>query len=229
MKQRVELIYDADCPRIGEARTALLAAFAQRGLPAVWSEWNRRDPEAPAYTRSCGSPTVLVNGYDIDGPGASRTAECCRLYETEGAGLRGAPPVELIAAALGGSRPERRWPAFAAATPAALAAALPTCPLCWPLYAGALSAVGLGFLLNSEYVSFLAGALLLVTLWPLASSARVQGFYGPLLVGAAGSGAVLLGKFVWPFDVMLYGGLTALLAAFAWNIRLRDKKDCSRC
>ena len=97
MKRHVELIYDTDCPRIGETRAALLAAFAQRGLPAVWSEWNRRDPEAPAYARSFGSPTVLVNGQDIDGTRA-RAAECCRLYETRGARLAGAPPVELIAA-----------------------------------------------------------------------------------------------------------------------------------
>ena len=228
MNRRVELIYDADCPQIGEARAALLGAFAQRGLSAVWSEWNRGDPEAPEYVRSHGSPTILVNGQDIDCARASTPAECCRLYETADSGLRGAPPVELIAAALGGSRPENHWLALVAAAPAAVVAALPSCPLCWPVYAGALSAIGLGFLLDSEYMTFLAGVLLLLTLWPLVYTARAHGHYGPVLVGVAGSCAVLLGKFVLPSDVMLYAGLATLLAAYVWNIRRRDK-DCSRC
>jgi hypothetical protein len=229
MKRRVELIYDANCPQVGEARAALLAAFAQCELPALWSEWDRGDPHAPSYVRSCGSPTILVDGRDVDRPPSSAGAGYCRLYETVGGGLSGAPSVDLIAAALGRSRGERRWPVLAAAAPAALVAALPTCPLCRPLYAGALSAVSLGFLLNREHTPLLAVVLLLLTLLPLVYTARVHHLYGPVLVGVFGSGAVLLGKLLLASDVALYAGLATLLAAYGWNIRRRDGKNCSRC
>jgi hypothetical protein len=228
MRQRVELIYDVDCPRVGEARTALLAAFAQRGFLARWSEWDREDPEAPAYVRSCGSPTILVDGRDVDSALSTEGSSCCRLYDTLGGGLSGAPSVDRIASALVGRGAQRRWPAIAAAAPAALAVALPTCPFCWPVYAGALSAVGLGFLLSSAYVPFLALVLLLFTLWPLAYTARIHHFYGPVLVGALGAGAVLLGKFLTS-DIALYTGLAVLIGAYIWNTRVRDGKSCSRC
>lgn len=229
MRRRVELIYDADCPRVGEARAALLGAFARRGFPACWSEWDCEDPEAPAYVRSYGSPTVLVDGHDVDGSLSTNGSGYCRLYETLGGGLSGAPSVDRIASALVRYGAQRRCPVIAAAAPAALAAALPTCPFCWPVYAGALSVVGLGFLLNSEYVPLLALVLLLFTLWPLAYTARIHHFYGPVLIGALGAGAVLLGKFVLTSDTALYAGLAGLIGAYIWNIRRRDGKNCSPC
>lgn len=229
MNRRVELVYDADCPNVGSARMALLEVFAQRGLPAAWSEWERHDPEAPSYVRSCGSPTVLVDGRDTAPPLPRAAENCCRLYETESQGLQGAPPVNSIAAALGRGNNEALISALLGPLPGTLAALLPSCPFCWPLYAGALSALGLGYLLNEEHMPFLAGVLLLLTLWPLARTARAQSFYGPALAGVASSGAIMLGKFVWPSDVMLYGGLAALLVAYVWNVRRRDRKGCSRC
>ncbi|MBI1355725.1 MAG: hypothetical protein GC160_15405 [Acidobacteria bacterium] len=228
MKRRVELVYDADCPNVGSARTALLEAFAQRGLPAAWSEWERHDPEAPSYVRSCGSPTVLVDGRDTVPPLPRAAETWCRLYETESERLQGAPPVNSIAAALGrGSK--ARLLALLAPLPGALAALLPSCPFCWPLYAGALSALGLGYLLNEEHMPLVAAVLLLLTLLPLAYRVRERHGYGPLLVGVLGSGAVLLGKFLLGSDATLYAGLATLLAAHMWNIRRRDGKNCSRC
>lgn len=229
MNRRVELVYDADCPNVGSARTALLEAFAQRGLPAAWSEWERHDPEAPSYVRSCGSPTVLVDGRDTAPPLPSAAENCCRLYETESKGLQGAPPVNSIAAALRRGNNEARLSALLAPLPGALAALLPSCPFCWPLYAGALSALGLGYLLNEEHMPLVAAILLLLTLLPLADRVRERHGYGPLLVGVLGSGAVLLGKFLLGSDATLYAGLAALLAAHVWNIRRRDGKNCSRC
>jgi mercuric ion transport protein len=95
----VELIYDHDCPNITQARENLLRAFDQVHLTPQWREWNRSDPAAPPYVRTFGSPTVLVNGKDVAGPGLADAA-CCRIYATGGGSHQRAPPVALIAAEL---------------------------------------------------------------------------------------------------------------------------------
>ena len=55
--------------------------------------------------RFLGSPTLRVNGVDVD-PGAGARTDYgfkCRLYPT-GKGLRGAPPDEWVLNALQGAR-----------------------------------------------------------------------------------------------------------------------------
>ena len=39
-----------------------------------------------------------------------------------------------------------------AVVPGVAVGALPACPLCWPIYAGVMSSVGLGFLLETTYL-----------------------------------------------------------------------------
>lgn len=229
MSRRVELVYDAGCPQVSAARTRLLEAFAQGGFPPEWSEWERHDPEAPAYVRSCGSPTILVDGRDVAPPLMTAGNSCCRLYAAGTEELRGAPPASAITAALQRDSGKGRWPALLAAVPGAVAVALPTCPFCWPLYAGALSALGLGFLLDEQHMLPLAGLLLLATLAPLAYKASARRGYGPLLIGILGAGAILLGKFVWTSDSILYVGLAFVVGASLWNICPRTVRECPRC
>lgn len=229
MSRRVELVYDSECPQVGAARTSLVKAFAQGGLPPKWSEWERHDPEAPDYVRSCGSPTILVDGRDVAPPPMTAGDGCCRLYAAEPKRLSGAPPVDLIAAALQRRSDGGRWSRLFAAAPGVLAVLLPACPFCWPLYVGALSALGLGALLNEPHMPPLAGALLLLTLAPLGYKARARRGYGPLLAGVVGAGAILLGKFVWLSSVLLYAGLALILGATLWNIRPRKAQPCPRC
>lgn len=229
MKPRVELVYDAECPQVAAARRAVVEAFAQQSLPAAWSEWERSDPEAPDYVRLCGSPTVLIDGRDVAPSPTSDGAGCCRLYAAGPDGLNGSPSADMITAALQKRSAGGRWPGLFAAAPGALAALLPTCPLCWPLYAGALSVAGLGFLLDQQHMLPLAGILLLLTLAPLGYKARARRGYGPLLGGIFGAGAILLGKFIWVSDVHLYGGLAALLGATVWNVWPRKTQSCPSC
>ena len=229
MSGRVTLIYDADYPQVGSARSALLEAFGQSGLTPAWSEWERNDPKAPAYARSCGSPTILVDGQDVAPPPVTAGNSCCRLYAAGPDELRGAPPAKMIAAALQRDSGKGRWAALLAAIPGAVAAVLPACPFCWPLYAGALSALGLGYLLDERSMPPLAGALLLLALAPLGYRARARRGYGPLSIGVLGAGAILLGKFVWMADSIVYVGLASLVGASLWNIRPLKERQCSRC
>ena len=63
---RVELIYDVDCPNISLARRRLLEALAKSTEVLAWTEWNRHDPNAPAYVRHFGSLTILMDGVDLN-------------------------------------------------------------------------------------------------------------------------------------------------------------------
>lgn len=106
----IDLIYDSDCPNTESARANLLGAFVKAGMTPSWLEHRIGDPGTPQRVRGYGSPTILVDGRDVDG--LERTGEaCCRIY----AGGSGAPSVELITTALAasGARPAGPSSAFA--------------------------------------------------------------------------------------------------------------------
>ena len=95
----VVLLVDLHCPNAQLARAHLAAAFARARLPPRWTE-RVLDPACrPEDTRAYGSPTVLVDGRDVEeathGDGAS-----CRLYEAAPGCPQGAPSVDRIVEAL---------------------------------------------------------------------------------------------------------------------------------
>ena len=101
----VDVLYIDGCPNVdaaGEhARLALAATGVSADLKLV-----RVDSEADAMRlRFLGSPTVRVNGQDVE-PSAQGRQDFglrCRIYEVNGR-LVGAPPVSWIEAALRGGR-----------------------------------------------------------------------------------------------------------------------------
>ena len=102
--RQIELIYDADCPNVPEARAQLSRAFAQLREPPHWKEWRSDDPNLPGHARGFGSPTILVDGQDVaGGAGQMDGTAGCRIYATA-QGLCGVPSVEEIAAALRGDK-----------------------------------------------------------------------------------------------------------------------------
>lgn len=227
---RVELVYDADCPNVEAAREQLRRALAQAGQATQWEEWERSDPAAPAYARRYGSPTILVDGRDVAG-GPPTDANCCRLYRTGEGRLQGIPSVKAIASALceatarGGSfLGSGDLAAWLALIPACAAAIVPNlgCPVCWPAYAGFLSALGLGFLvpllMQTRYLLALNLVSLLAVMAALGFGARRRRGYGPLLAGLGGAGLVIVGKFVLgEWDPMVLAGFAVLVAALVWN------------
>lgn len=100
-RPRIEVVYFTGCPHVDAARAAVRGALAEAGLEARWREWNRDDPRTPAALRGYGSPTVLVDGRDVDP--APADANCCRLY-ADGENWRSAPSVAMIRAALDRAR-----------------------------------------------------------------------------------------------------------------------------
>ena len=97
----VELVFDQDCPHVPLVREVVRAALVATGLPVRWSEWDRRAADTPVELRNHGSPTILVAGIDVaSAPAFPDGADRCRLYRHEPGVLRGAPPLDLVIAAL---------------------------------------------------------------------------------------------------------------------------------
>jgi len=220
----VDLVYASDCPNVSLARANLRVAFARTGVKPEWSEHRIGDPEAPEHTRGYGSPTILVDGRDVAGllPSAESS---CRIYEGAG-GWVGAPVAEKIAAALTSGRqpttvPPRGtgWRSSFATLPGIGLAFLPNvaCPACWPAYAGVLTSLGLGFLLDVRWLFPLTAVFLLVAVIALGFRARRRRGFGPFFVGMAAAAIVLAGKFGFESDPAMYAGLGLLVAASMWN------------
>ena len=91
------------------------------------------------------------------------------------------------------------------------------CPMCWPLYAGIVSSVGLGFLVGTAYLLPITSAFLTLTVAVLGFRARQRRGFGPFLIGLVASGAVLTGKFYLESNPLMYAGVGLLMIGSLWN------------
>ena len=108
---RVELLYFDGCPNHEMLVPRLRDLLVEAGVGVPLELLRVESTEAAEAGRFLGSPSVRVNGVDVD-PGAAERTDFglkCRLYATA-EGLRGAPPDEWIADALarGGARAGNR-------------------------------------------------------------------------------------------------------------------------
>lgn len=100
---RVELIWFSDCANHADARRMLREVIAEMapGTPIV--DLDASDADVAARLQFPGSPTIRVDGHDVDpshvDPGDYTPR--CRLYRTPN-GLRGLPERSWIEAALRG-------------------------------------------------------------------------------------------------------------------------------
>ncbi|MFN2376035.1 MAG: MerC domain-containing protein [Candidatus Binatia bacterium] len=221
----VDLVFDTECPNVPVARANLLRAFAVAGVPARWTEHRIGDPSSPEHTRGYGSPTVLVDGKDVAGVEPA-SEMCCRIYATT-TGIGGAPGVEQIARALSASPVCSAMavsggvafrPAFAT-VPGIVLSFLPNlaCPACWPAYAGVLTSLGLGFLLDTRWLLPLTALFLLVAIAALAFHAERRRGWGPFFAGLVAALLVLVGKFALESVPAMGAGLGLLVGASIWN------------
>jgi hypothetical protein len=101
MTIKIELLYLDGCPSRDAFLPRLHELLAEAGVQAS-VEQCRVESDADAQRgRFLGSPTLRVDGIDVDPRAGTRTdyGLQCRLYPTE-QGLRGAPPDEWVLAAL---------------------------------------------------------------------------------------------------------------------------------
>jgi hypothetical protein len=98
----VELLYFSDCPSYERLLPRLRELVAQAGgNPAAIETRRVESTEAAEHDRFLGSPTVRINGQDVD-PGAANRDDFglkCRIYRSE-EGQSSEPPERWIRAAL---------------------------------------------------------------------------------------------------------------------------------
>ncbi len=98
---KIEFLWFSDCPNHEKALAVLREVLQEKGISEVVEDIDATDPDVAAKYRFPGSPTVRVNGEDIE-PGFQDPGDYtprCRLYLVEAA-FQGAPPRRWIEDAL---------------------------------------------------------------------------------------------------------------------------------
>ena len=99
---RVESLWFWDCPTHAEARALLREVLRENGLLEDSEDIDATDPAKAEELRFAGSPSIRINGADVE-PGFEEPhgyVPGCRLYRAAGGRLQGTPPREWIAAAV---------------------------------------------------------------------------------------------------------------------------------
>ena len=93
----IEILYFEGCPNLGPTLELAREVVGELGLDTAIREVRVETPEEATRKRFIGSPSVRVNGKDIEPEARERTdfTLSCRIYS--GGGV---PPRELLKAAL---------------------------------------------------------------------------------------------------------------------------------
>jgi hypothetical protein len=105
---RVEFLWFAECPNHEAARLLLRDTIRETGIEADVADIDATDPAMAERRRFPGSPTIRVNGSDVE-PGFADQGDYtprCRLY-TVGSKFSGLPDGQWIRAALWKAARER--------------------------------------------------------------------------------------------------------------------------
>lgn len=104
----IELLYFDGCPSREAFLQRLRELLAQAGMDAPVLQRRVESDDAAQRERFLGSPTLRIDGVDVD-PGAAQREDYglkCRLYSTPD-GLRGVPADEWVLDAFTGAARER--------------------------------------------------------------------------------------------------------------------------
>lgn len=121
----IEVLYFDGCPNHAAAVERVREVLREEGIEAEVVEVNVRDEASARDVGFLGSPTIRVNGIDVE-PAVRSSREygmMCRTYAV-GQKREGAPPKELIRAALRGALPASSKQPTAFVTGSIVAAAL---------------------------------------------------------------------------------------------------------
>jgi len=226
MALKIEVLTFAGCPHGQTTIERTREVLAALGVEAELIEVDVRDDADAAHLRFPGSPTVRIDGVDIE-PGAEARAPdalSCRMY-----GGSGVPPRDLLVNAISRAAGQGGGWLAAMGIPVAGLAALPACPACYPLYAGVLSSLGVT-LDPGAHLALTAG-LIAIALGALAFRARARRGHAPLALGAAAALLIAGGKIVLGIDAVVYGGAALLITAGIWNAWPAGPRasECAAC
>jgi hypothetical protein len=94
----IEVLTVEDCPHVDAALSRVRAILDETGIAANVAHVVVRDGEAARRLRFPGSPTIRIDGLDVE-PVADGYGLACRVYR-DGDSISGVPPVQLIEAAV---------------------------------------------------------------------------------------------------------------------------------
>jgi hypothetical protein len=98
---QIELLYWDGCPSYPEAKTMLEEVLTRRGIDAPIHMREVRTDEEAQSLRFPGSPTIRVDGRDVDSAGANaRPALNCRIYHLPDGRVSPVPTREQLEAAV---------------------------------------------------------------------------------------------------------------------------------
>jgi hypothetical protein len=98
---KIEFLFWDGCPSHPEARALLAEVLAERELEAAVEEHEVTTPEEAVRLAFPGSPTIRVDGRDVDPKGAgARPALTCRIYHLPDGRVSPVPTREQLEEAL---------------------------------------------------------------------------------------------------------------------------------
>ena len=101
----IEFQYYEDCPSHDDALDRLKSVLAEEGIDAAIAVVKVETDEQAQALRFVGSPTILVDGQDIDPPGPDAYyALTCRAYRLENGRISPLPSPDVIRRALQAAR-----------------------------------------------------------------------------------------------------------------------------
>ena len=97
---RVSFLYYEDCPSYDLALERLREVMDEEGIPSEVEVIKVETEEQARELRFVGSPTIRVDGQDIDPPSESRYALTCRTYRLADDRISPLPSKDMIRRAL---------------------------------------------------------------------------------------------------------------------------------
>lgn len=97
---RVKFLYYEECPSHEQALERLREVMAEEGISGEVEVFEVETEERARELRFVGSPTIRVDGQDIDPPDDPRYGLTCRAYRLEDDRISPLPSREMIGRAL---------------------------------------------------------------------------------------------------------------------------------
>lgn len=216
----VKFIYSEECPNADKTRTAL------KTIGIDFDSIKQDDLSESSIFRNYSSPTILQGNNVIFG---------CETDQGRGGCSLEVPSINELKDKLGtvvSSNTRSGFLSGIGSFGSALTVGL--CPVCIPAIGAFLASIGLGFLVQESVLRpvlfiFLAAAISGLLWSYLKEHRNVWPLVGGILMGLT----LYAGRYVYfgavINQILMYGGITGIIAVSIWNLKLRKSASCPAC
>ncbi len=216
----VKFIYSEGCPNADKTRTAL------KTIGIDFDSIKQDDLSESSIFRNYSSPTILQGNNVIFG---------CETDQGRGGCSLEVPSINELKDKLGtvvSSNTRSGFLSGIGSFGSALTVGL--CPVCIPAIGAFLASIGLGFLVQESVLRpvlfiFLAAAISGLLWSYLKEHRNVWPLIGGILMGIT----LYVGRYVYfgavINQILMYGGITGIIAVSIWNLKLRKSASCPAC